>query len=70
MEATLDLEDMVKITRNLGTIGKSCQDLSEIAESIRKDATESNYRLLDRKVSAMGSLLFQIDQSRRISARA
>jgi hypothetical protein len=66
LEATLDLEDMVKIMRNLGSIGKTCQDLSELAESIRMDAVKSNNRLLDQKVNAMNAFLFQIDQSRRV----
>jgi hypothetical protein len=69
MEATLDLEDMVRVMRNLGAIGRTCQDLSEIAESIRMDVAKSDYRILGQKVNAMTTLLLQIDQSRKVISR-
>lgn len=69
MEATLDLEDMVRMMRSLGMIGRTCQDLSEIAESIRMDAARSENRILDQKANAMTALLLQIDQSRKVISR-
>lgn len=69
MEAILDLEDMVKIMRNLGAIDKACQDLSEVSKSIQKDAVDLNNRLLEKKVCSMDAIVFQINQSRMIISR-
>jgi hypothetical protein len=47
-------------------IGRTCQEISETAESISMDAAKSDNRILDQKVNALTALLLQIDQSRKL----